>query len=684
MSSSFNYNGYIGFWVNWDKGRILGSTLTLTSHNGAIFLAFLVVFVGFVAAQSWKIVRFLVHQHRLRRQLSVGEGSPKNPPQVAHERQIALFYQQQLVLRNEASDQAAAWTFFRLARFWSSRIDYTLAKSAPMLVLATLHAAIWVAAALFVSRVADTSSPEILLHSSNTCGYPNLNYDDSQLSQMLTVYRKVLSDMNDAWSYGESCYVDYTVPTGCMMPDQELYALVSQNATCPFPGLCMFGDTAALEIDSGLINSDLTLGINAKPSNRVNYHRVTTCAPLNTTGYKILVNSTQGSGYPVGNLVEDFDFGPDLNIEAGNVTFDYDTVPENEWFEGYQMFLAHGAPGTGDWNPIPALNRSDAEVTLVFLVANSISYLTPVDDPFFAAHYKPSNSTYYQSDNNVTVLGCIDQHEYCLPDETDVQGNPFCTGLWAPYDAWTAIDFLYNNSYMNEAQYWTAQRIAASTPWSDLYWVIGSRMSAALNASSSVIGTWQTSALPNDQWQIEVETWVATAFAYLQQTIVQYAAGQNNYDPNLVIPPGNDYEQAMCGEQTLKSLTGYISFSFLGVALIIVVGSVIFILGSAMESIGNWRWPHLRHLDDRQIAQYCRKAWTLDNNFQLQRKAFEGQLQGNWEHGDESTIPRTATAETLNYFHIDAPGPTFKEIKTARHRNSHPVEEIPLPNYAEH
>jgi hypothetical protein len=220
---------------------------------------------------------------------------------------------------------------------------------------------------------------------------------------------------------------------------------------------------------------------------------------------------------------------------------------------------------------------------------------------------------------------------------------------------------------MNDAQYWTAQRIAASTPWSSMYWAIGSGMSAALNASSSVIGTWQTATLPNYQWQIEVGTWVAAAFAYLQQTIVQYAAGQNNYDPNLIIPPSSDYEQAMCSKQTLKSLSGYISFSFLGIALILVVGSIVFIIGSAMESIGDWIWPHLRHHDDQQIGQYSRKAWTLDNSFQLQRKAFEGQLQGNWEHDDESTIPSTVTAEKLQYFLVDAPSLTRKEIKTARY-----------------
>jgi hypothetical protein len=140
MSSATNYNGYIGFWIDWDKGRILGSTLTLNSRNGAIFLAFLVIFIGFVAAKSWTTARFLAHHHRLRRQLSVAETNHKEPPPiVTHNPQNALFYQQQLVLRNEASDQAAAWTFFNLARAWRSHTTYIFYQSAPLITLATIH-----------------------------------------------------------------------------------------------------------------------------------------------------------------------------------------------------------------------------------------------------------------------------------------------------------------------------------------------------------------------------------------------------------------------------------------------------------------------------------------------------------------------------------------------------------------
>ncbi|KAE9380665.1 hypothetical protein N431DRAFT_459586 [Stipitochalara longipes BDJ] len=227
----------------------------------------------------------------------------------------------------------------------------------------------------------------------------------------MTVYQKVLLDMDDAWNYAESCYVDYTVPVGCMMPTQAIAATEDQNATCPFPGLCIFSDTAALGVDSGLINSNSIFGITAKSFNQVNYHRATTCAPLNTTGYKVLVNATKDYKFPLGHLIADYEFGSNEEVDIGNVTFAYDTDSAPPFYEGYQIY-------------------------------------SPINDPIYSAHHATTgsnNNTYYTSDDYVTVLGCMDQHEYCLPDTTDVQGDPFCTGLLAYDDAWRRLDWLWIN-----------------------------------------------------------------------------------------------------------------------------------------------------------------------------------------------------------------------------------------------
>lgn len=149
MSSKLPYHAYTGYWINWDKGLILGSTLTLIARNGTIFLAFLVVFVRLVTVQSWKIVRFLSYWHHVRRVIHINHKLNSPEVEVAHDRRIGLHYQQQIVLRNDASDQSAAWYFFRQACTWAT-VDRTIRTSLLLFMLAIIHAVIWMLAALFV------------------------------------------------------------------------------------------------------------------------------------------------------------------------------------------------------------------------------------------------------------------------------------------------------------------------------------------------------------------------------------------------------------------------------------------------------------------------------------------------------------------------------------------------------
>jgi hypothetical protein len=175
--------------------------------------------------------------------------------------------------------------------------------------ITSLHAAGWFAAGLFVSKVVDTGSQTVLIQSHN-CGNANLTYDDGQKSEMLTVSNKVLSDMNVAWNYAHACYRENADPLDCKMPRPQLNVTFLYNTTCPFPGLRLYSDNAAFSVDSGLLNSNKDLGINARTSDQVNYRRVTTCAPLNTTGFKYFDNATERSPFPDGDILEKFNFGP--------------------------------------------------------------------------------------------------------------------------------------------------------------------------------------------------------------------------------------------------------------------------------------------------------------------------------------------------------------------------------------
>ena len=48
------------------------------------------------------------------------------------------------------------------------------------------------------------------------------------------------------------------------------------------------------------------------------------------------------------------------------------------------------APGFYGWVPIPALNRTDADVSLFAFAPNIVGFLGLVDDPFFAATQEQS------------------------------------------------------------------------------------------------------------------------------------------------------------------------------------------------------------------------------------------------------------------------------------------------------
>jgi len=68
-------------------------------------------------------------------------------------------------------------------------------------------------------------------------------------------------------------------------------------------------------------------------------------------------------------------------------------------------------PSGNTFDPIPALDRPDGGLVLVFIQATGILYVTPVDDPIFAAHqpFKVAKTTVYGADRPVGIIGCLEQ-----------------------------------------------------------------------------------------------------------------------------------------------------------------------------------------------------------------------------------------------------------------------------------
>lgn len=103
-------------------------------------------------------------------------------------------------------------------------------------------------------------------------------------------------------SYAQQCYGDNTTTTAVQecsifVKRQLMPSAVSRNTGCPFPGgnkICL-RESANLRIDSGLLSSHTSFGINTAPSDRFSFRNVIECAPLRTSEYRRLVRAPDNS-----------------------------------------------------------------------------------------------------------------------------------------------------------------------------------------------------------------------------------------------------------------------------------------------------------------------------------------------------------------------------------------------------
>ena len=109
-------------------------------------------------------------------------------------------------------------------------------------------------------------------------------------------------------------------------------------------------------------------------------------------------------------------------VGLANYTYMYDLRSESLVL-GYSLnsFTTLAAASSQGWKPIPALGRTDADVSLFLLAPNSIYYSAPVQDPFFSANNEVTipgdpgsqDSVFYFPDQYLYALACTDQHQIC-------------------------------------------------------------------------------------------------------------------------------------------------------------------------------------------------------------------------------------------------------------------------------
>ncbi|KAL8719745.1 MAG: hypothetical protein Q9225_003289 [Loekoesia sp. 1 TL-2023] len=632
---------YTGPWINWSHGPVLGATITLSQRSGSLLTAFLGIFITFAGAACWRILSFLVHQYRAK--------------PVA---QDALHHQQQVVLCNSSSPGSAAWQMTRMLWAWRKLANRPSFRVVPVILLALANLIFFGVAGVFSAEVTKAAGNETLIRSSN-CGYlfPNSSLPDNSPIRQSALNSIDTDTTMAASTYSRACYGDVQDKLQCnQYAVPQVRFKTNRNATCPFEsGLCLLGPTTAYQIDTDLIDTHEILGINAPKRDRVQYRRVTTCSVLHTKDHYSMVNQTDADGNTIMSVHYNFGALPELDQ---NYTYSYNLNMQGS----YGPILAN-AGSSQTWIPISQLNRTDADVTLMFLAPNEVQYLLPVTDPLFTATLPgivlPStdgNITYYSPDYTVSVLGCTEQYQCCNPT------NAKCTSL-------SGSDIMsreVGSIGLNGAQGATFQSLSYALVTQSIYYSVSSRGASALRASDTLSGsTFTQIGLPPTQWMTEVWSWFEVSMAKLQQLIVNYATGPSNVpEGTFLYKPSTSDETELCKRQKVRSPDGYISFSVLGIVIILVVGGLLIVINLVLDAIVGFLRRSLRWQDHKRLQ------WAMDEKLQLQRLAYQGVGQGTWS-GAENFVPVTRRGELVKL-------PLAAEYHSAKPEDQPPESDVLL------
>lgn len=258
---------YQGFWTNWVDGRVNGATLTLSSDRGAYLVAIIALFVHVAGASFWRIASFAIFSYRAR-------------PDLNHD----VILQQQTIFRNGASAISSLRGFFKIAirsKDWK--------KSLLVILWAGINVAGFLAAGVLSSRVTSTRS-EVLLEPT-ICGQwkhgvqSPRNISRSLINEAVRA-ASVANVRSVGQQYANICYNPENSPEGCNTFGRRnaQWKMEWTRSGCLFSdNLCL--ENTTLSIDSGLIASDLDLGINSPPADRVNLRTSLQCSPLKQDGY---------------------------------------------------------------------------------------------------------------------------------------------------------------------------------------------------------------------------------------------------------------------------------------------------------------------------------------------------------------------------------------------------------------
>jgi hypothetical protein len=301
---SSNTTIHVGFWTNWAKGPVIGSTLTLSSRNGNVLIAILALFVSLSGGQSWSILSFLAHQVCTTRASKDG-----------------LWHQQQAVLRNNRSDISSVWQLMKIGWAWRQESVRSARRSLGLIFFGLFHLGLFFATGALIPYIVSIDN-QVLLAGSPFCGpFPATGgvFNQSTIGSIFAFDAYTKNSIELSREYFSSCLAQNQTLPKCNTFKKPRLNWTSSPAICPFgDGMCLGSANAAIVMDTGLLDSRNDFGVNGQEDERISYRRMSTCIPITTKHFT--TSGTSSVGDAVFNYTAAF-YGPnDIDLTMVNDT----------------------------------------------------------------------------------------------------------------------------------------------------------------------------------------------------------------------------------------------------------------------------------------------------------------------------------------------------------------------------
>ena len=534
-------------------------------------------------------------------------------------------------------------------------------------IFALLYLATFAVLAVFSSQVSKGASEVRLIHGPQ-CGYWEPARQASTENFALgarAVAKKVSFDIASASRYARACYTsDHTSPECGILPTVSLPWKGYNDTVCPFSDTSLCADGLAISMKAGPIDSHAHLGINAPPEHRLTLFKNATCAPITVEPF-----STYES-FSANDTTEDveygrwtYNFGPQVGGNQNNYTFRYNTAAQVFGF-GYTVVSYENQAGQAEddvtWIPVSALQERNADVSIYFILMNSVNFLEPCEDPVFAAHvpFDAVPTISYRADRPVSVMSCIEQNRICNP--VNERCSPLHGRSQMTVHKESSPTNLILDLNLNVQQIAALERIDWALMQSGIYDSVNFREVGNLRAADTLLSGPMQLALPANQWQLEVTGWFEESLARLQHLMQEYATGPTiEIEGSELLQPWlpekgetisddkairvlRQTEEYHCFNQITRDTQGTISFSVLGLAIIFAIGGLVILVSLTIVPVVAWLQGRFN------FGEYKRRTWLLDEMLQLQRMLLSELGLGVWS-GPNGLVPVTITPDKLEF-----------------------------------